>query len=87
VIKYAANMRIQMQALAVIGATTMHPEIAPKTANNGGTSQSDPGAGSDIGSSPVIEHSEITTADRAGAAILTIVVIGVIVGGSVWIIL
>ena len=77
----------QMQALAVIGATTIHPDIAPKTAGTGGTSVSDPGAGSDVGSGPAVVQSPITTADKAGAAILTLVAVGVVVGGSVWIIM
>jgi hypothetical protein len=76
-----------MQALAVIGATTVNPQIAPKTADTGGTSQSDPDAGTDINASPIIEHSPITTADKAGAAILTLVCAGIIVGGSVWLIM
>ena len=76
-----------MQALAVIGATTMHPEIAPKTAVTGGTSKSDPNAGSDANDSPIIQQDKITTADKAGAAILTLVAAVVIVGGSVWLIM
>ncbi|EXJ60839.1 hypothetical protein A1O7_04992 [Cladophialophora yegresii CBS 114405] len=77
----------QMQALAVIGATTVNPSIAPKTADTGGTSQSDPDAGTDANASPIIDHSPITTGDKAGAAILTLLCVGVIVGGSVWLIM
>lgn len=76
-----------MQALSVIGATTMNAAIAPKTANTGGTSKSDPDAGTDSNAAPIPTQSTITTADKAGAAILTLLCIGVIIGGSVWIIL
>ena len=76
-----------MQALAVIGAATIHPEIAPKTANTGGTSESDPDAGTDANAAPIPKLAPITTADKAGAAILTLLCAGIIVGGSVWIIM
>lgn len=76
----------QMQALAVIGATIMSPAIAPKTANTGGTSQSDPNAGTDANAAPMPKQDPITTADKAGAAILTLMAAGVVVGGSVWLI-
>ena len=75
-----------MQALAVIGATTIHPAIAPKTAGTGGTSKSDPNAGSAVDASP-IEFSPITTADKAGAGIFTVVCAAIIVGGSAWLIM
>ncbi|EXJ69964.1 uncharacterized protein A1O5_07037 [Cladophialophora psammophila CBS 110553] len=76
----------QMQALAVIGGSTIHPAIVPKTAVTGGTSESDPNAGTDADANPV-QYSPITTADRAGAGILTVLCIGIIVGGSAWIIM
>lgn len=76
-----------MQALSVIGATTIHAAIAPKTANTGGTSESDPNAGSDVNTDPAVEHSPITTKDKAGASILTVLFILVIIGGGVWIII
>ncbi|KIW29243.1 uncharacterized protein PV07_05068 [Cladophialophora immunda] len=76
----------QMQALAVIGASTIHPAIAPKTAGTGGTSESDPNAGNDADADPV-QYSPITVGDKAGAGILTVFVIGIIVGGTIWIIM
>ncbi len=79
-----ADMR-QMQALAVIGATTMNPGIAPKTANTGGTSISDPDAGTNADAAPIPKSAPVTTADKAGAAILTLLAAGVVIGGCVWI--
>lgn len=77
-----------MTALAVVGATQMNQGLVPKSAASGGTSQSDPGAGGDAnGQAPDIQFSRITTADKAGAAILTILVVVSLVGGGIWIIL
>lgn len=78
-----------MCALAVIGATQITQAMVPLTANTGGSSKSDPNAGNDAPHNPEDEfkRNPITTADRAGAAILTILIIGAIVGLSVWIVL
>ncbi|KIV92792.1 hypothetical protein PV10_04058 [Exophiala mesophila] len=77
----------QMCALAVVGATQMNQALVPKSAASGGTSKSDPGAGGDASTAPDIQFSAITTADKAGAAILTILVVVALVGGGIWIIL
>ena len=78
-----------MSALAVIGATQITQDMMPLTAATGGSSKSDPNAGNDAPHNPEDEFKKnpITTADKAGAAVLTIFVIGAIVGLSVWIIL
>ena len=76
-----------MQALSVIGATQINGGIAPKTANTGGTSKSDPNAGSDANSQPTIQHSPITTKDKAGAGILTVLFIIGVIGGGIWLIM
>jgi hypothetical protein len=76
-----------MQALSVIGATSINPSIAPKTVKTGGTSKTDPNAGSGTNTSPTIEQAKISTKDRAGAGILTVLAILIIIGGSLWIIL
>lgn len=78
-----------MCALAVIGATQITSAMVPLTATTGGNSKSDPNAGNDAPHSPEDEFKKnpITGADRAGAAILTIMVIGAVIGLSVWIIL
>lgn len=79
----------QMCALAVIGATQITQDMIPLTANTGGTSASDPNAGNDAPHNPEDEfkRNPITTGDKAGAAILTILIIGAVVGLSVWIVL
>jgi hypothetical protein len=76
-----------MQALAVIGANLINPSMAPLNTRTGGTSKSDPNAGSDTDADPTKNQKPITTGDKAGAAILTILIIVGIVGGSIWIIL
>jgi hypothetical protein len=65
----------------------MRPQIAPVTAVTGGTSESKPDAGSDIGADPTVPQKPITTADQAGAAILTVICAIMVVGGSVWLIM
>ncbi|EXJ93876.1 hypothetical protein A1O1_02269 [Capronia coronata CBS 617.96] len=77
----------QMQALSVIGATQINSGIAPKSVDTGGVSKSDPGAGTDVNTSPVVTHSPITTKDKAGAGVLTVLAICFVVGGSIWIIM
>lgn len=76
-----------MQALSVIGASTINQGIVPKTADTGGTSKSDPNAGTGGKSSPTVEHSPITTKDKAGAGIITVLGIFIIIGGGIWLIL
>lgn len=82
---FNANM-VQMSALAVIGATQISESMVPLTASTGGTSTSDPGAGGDASHTPS-EFSKLTTADRAGAGILTFLAIVFIIGLSIWIVL
>lgn len=76
-----------MQALSVIGATTIHSGIAPKSLKSGGTSKENPDAGNSAGASPIKKPSAITTADKAGAGILTVLCIFIVIGGSIWIIM
>lgn len=76
-----------MQALAVVGATQMNPGKAPKSANTGGTSQSNPDAGNDVDAAPEIKFKPLTTGDKAGASILTILIVLAVIGGGIWIIL
>ena len=57
------------------------------TAATGANSSSDPNAGSGAAKDPTTEHAPITTGDKAGAAILTIIVCGLVIGGAVWIVL
>lgn len=78
-----------MSALAVIGATQITQDMVPLSAKTGGNSTSNPNAGNDAPHNPEeeFEKDPITTADKAGAAILTLIVIGTITGLSIWIIL
>ena len=76
-----------MAALAVIGSTLNRQDIAPLSLKTGATSSSDPNAGSSAAKDPTTEHGPVTTADKAGAAILTILVVLLVVGGSVWLII
>jgi mannan endo-1,6-alpha-mannosidase len=77
---------IQMASLAIIGANLINPSMIPLTLRTGATSQSDPTAGSDTGSKlPTVYDEHITTADKAGAGILTVMMAGIVMGGSYWI--
>lgn len=78
-----------MSALAVIGATQITSAMVPLSADTGGSSKSDPNAGNDAPHNPDDEFKKkpITTGDKTGAAILTILIIGAVVGLSVWIVL
>ena len=68
---------IQMQALAVIGGTQVAPSMAPRSANNGGTSTKHDGI-SNV--SPEFHLSPVTGSDKAGAAFLTIMISALVFG-------
>ena len=79
-----------MSALAVIGATQMTYALAPKSLSTGATSKSDPNAGS----TPAAETPEeylakhpMTTADKAGAGILTFLIIVSVLGLCAWLVI
>ncbi|KAH8595236.1 glycoside hydrolase family 76 protein [Bisporella sp. PMI_857] len=73
----------QMSALSVISSTLIHSAPDLVTNTTGGTSKGDPAAGtsSTIDSDGVADR-VITTSDRAGAGILTALVIGGVVSGT-----
>jgi mannan endo-1,6-alpha-mannosidase len=75
----------QMSALAVIGANIMQKQSVPVpvTGTTGGTSKGDPNAGmhSDTKTDDIVKP--VTGGDKAGAAILTAVVLS-LVGGLGW---
>lgn len=77
----------QMSALEVIQANLISNATAPVTHNTGGISQGNASLGTGDGdaSSPIV-FAPITTGDRAGAGILTAVVIVGLLGGSWWIV-
>lgn len=75
-----------MAALSVIGATLNRQDIAPLSLRTGATSTSDPNAGSTAPYDPTTETGPVTTADKAGAAILTVVMVVLIIGGAIFLV-
>jgi mannan endo-1,6-alpha-mannosidase len=75
----------QMSALETIQNLLVGQVAGPVSEQTGGISKNDPTAGSD-GGSLVIEHDPITTADRAGAGILTALVLAFLFGGGAWLV-
>lgn len=74
----------QMSVLEVVQSLLSPIVRGPVSANNGGTSKGDPSAGTG-GTTPTgIQTGAITTSDKAGAGILTILVIVGFVGGLFW---
>lgn len=73
----------QMNALETVMSmiTTKHP---PYTSNNGGSSKSVPDAGNHTSTSVNSKLIDVATKDRAGAAILTAIVLGLTLSGGVW---
>ncbi|KAF2166123.1 glycoside hydrolase family 76 protein [Zasmidium cellare ATCC 36951] len=97
----------QMNALEVFQSNLISTARGPVGNSTGGTSQGDPNAGSDSGSTPITyasshqqsppsanlevvltfeRYNAITTGDRAGAGILTAIVLIGLVGGGYWIV-
>lgn len=70
----------QMAALEIVQALLYSTVSGPVTAERGGISKSDPDAGTNAPADPTTDNS-ITSSDRVGASILTIVVlVGTIIG-------
>lgn len=75
----------QMAALEVMQNLLIDQVAGPVGENNGGISKNDPTAGSDAG--PVqVEMNPIGTGDKAGAGILTALVLAFLFGGAWWLI-
>lgn len=74
----------QMSALAAVGATLMQQSMAPLSLDTGAVSESRPNP---VSSEANDDFPPVTTADKAGAAILTILTVVAFVGAMVWIIL
>ncbi|EEQ86176.1 mannan endo-1,6-alpha-mannosidase, variant 2 [Blastomyces dermatitidis ER-3] len=74
----------QLAALEVVQSNMVRSVPPPVSASTGGTSKGDPGAGyrhnSDV--PPEIATRRITVGDRAAAGILTVILLGSIVGGA-----
>jgi hypothetical protein len=75
-----------MAALSVIGANLNKQILTPKSTATGATSQGDPNAGSEAPKSPTALRSKITTGDKAGAAILTLLAAIIVIGGAIWLV-
>ncbi|RMZ86469.1 hypothetical protein DV736_g6305, partial [Chaetothyriales sp. CBS 134916] len=76
-----------MSAGSVIMANLIEPSMAPLTLRTGATSQSDPNAGSSSGGElPTILTNTITTGDKAGAGILTVLSCIIFIGGAWWLV-
>jgi hypothetical protein len=78
----------QMTALNIISVLNVDRVPPPYSSNTGGSSKGDPGLGTgsvddDI---PQIHTEPVTTADKAGASILTILVVVFVVVGAWWLI-
>ncbi|OAL51730.1 hypothetical protein IQ07DRAFT_620447 [Pyrenochaeta sp. DS3sAY3a] len=75
----------QMTALNIISVLNVDRVPPPYSSNTGGTSQGNPGlgSGSNAGQEPIFQ-TEITTGDKAGAAIITILVLGFTLSGAWW---
>ncbi len=73
----------QMNVLAAVSSLLISQAAAPVTNSTGGTSVGDPNAGSQSDNFKE-ELAPITTADKAGAAILTIVILVSAVGTMGW---
>jgi mannan endo-1,6-alpha-mannosidase len=72
----------QMSVLEVVQSNLAPFVDGPVTATTGGTSQGDAGAGGNQAKTAV--YDAITTADKAGAGILTTIVLITMFGGSWW---
>lgn len=73
----------QMTALNIISVLNVDRVPAPYSSKNGGSSQGNPGLGTGSDQARIAPPMKpITTADRAGAAIITIMIIAATAGGA-----
>jgi len=78
----------QMSALEVIQANLIDLVDVPVTNKTGGTSQGNAGAGGSSGgsSNPLLDTGAVTGKDKAGAGVLTTLVLISVIGGAWWMI-
>lgn len=77
----------EMAALEVIQSNLATVVPGPVTAHTGGTSKGNPSAGTTTTVGPTgLDTESITTADRAGAGIITTLVVIAFIGGAWWMI-
>lgn len=74
----------QMSALEVMMAVIMHDYPKPYKASSGGTAQSEPESGLDTQDKVNQNKIHVKTKDKAGAGILTAIVLLILLAGSVW---
>ncbi|THW49650.1 mannan endo-1,6-alpha-mannosidase [Aureobasidium pullulans] len=72
----------QMSALEVIQSNLIDRVSGPVSNSTGGTSQGNPNAGTGGDSSPIATPDPIHTSDRAGAGIITALILVALVGGA-----
>ncbi|KAF2769451.1 mannan endo-1,6-alpha-mannosidase [Teratosphaeria nubilosa] len=77
----------QMNALEAVQGLLIDQVLGPLTMTTGGTSRGDVSAGTGGDSSPSGHLKTITTADRAGAGILTALVLIGLLGGAWWMVI
>lgn len=78
----------QMSALETMLYVIYDDHPAPYTSDNGGTSESNPEAGLNVQTTMVNRNKlDITSGDKAGAGVLTAVVLGLMLGVSIWMVL
>ena len=83
----------EMSAMSVFQNNLIGSAAPPVTLSKGGTSQSDPNAGSGTGNGPDSVMSDpaitnpITTGDKAGAGILTLISVVLVIGGTSWMVI
>ncbi|KAF2160115.1 glycoside hydrolase family 76 protein [Zasmidium cellare ATCC 36951] len=82
----ATGVGQQMNALEVFQSNLIDKVGGPVGNKTGGTSQGNPSAGTGGDINPQVPQSTITTGDRAGAGILTALVLIGLVGGAWWMI-
>ena len=77
----------QMSALEVVQSNLIDYAPGPVSAHTGGTSKGDPNAGTTSKISPADLHkSDITSADRVGAGVMTVCIVAFIAGGAWWLV-
>lgn len=78
----------QASALEVINQLLVHDRPAPYTESNGGSSVGDASAGLNLTTTNVLESSiTISGKDRAGAGIITAVILSVLMASAAWMVL
>lgn len=76
----------QMSALEVIQSNLIKNVEGPLTNSTGGTSKGDSAAGTTGSGDTLVSWTPITTGDKAGAGILTLLIIAGMLGGAWWLI-